>query len=258
MHHLLNGLLILLLTGLVGCGSSLPDLAEDSEPALSQLSGLSELKDPSARKARFVELMQPVIQAENERVRTIRTEIKALRDDAFHGQLSEAEKRWLNAVAADYRVVEPVTEPAFFEQLLKKVDVIPPSLVLAQAALESSWGTSRFARQANNLFGHWCFEKGCGIVPKKRAKGATHELARFDTVNASVRAYMLNLNRKEQYEALRVQRWKMRHLPTKPVAFSGFELAKGLKYYSELGEQYIRRVRALIRQNNLSAYDQVI
>ena len=139
-----------------------------------------------------------------------------------------------------------------FTGLRHKLDVIPPSLILAQAANESAWGTSRFATKGNNLFGQWCFSKGCGLVPRGRAEGASHEVAKFSSPYRSVRAYIQNLNRHPTYQLLRDVRLEDRR---DNAPLSGLELAEGLLGYSERGEEYIEEIRAMIHYNNLEFYD---
>jgi Bax protein len=129
---------------------------------------------------------------------------------------------------------------------LIRIDKIPVSLALIQAAKESAWGTSYFARKGNNLFGHWCFEKGCGIVPRSRPPGANHEVRSFDDVSDSVSAYLLNLNSHPAYAKLRLARYRMRLAGKKPDARL---MAAGLRRYSAVGEKYVETVREMIRGN---------
>jgi len=134
-------------------------------------------------------------------------------------------------------------------QLLQRVDTIPPSLVLAQAANESAWGTSRFVRMGNNLFGEWTFIPGTGIVPEDRPDGQTYEVRRFSSIYASIRSYLNNLNRNAAYAKLREIRESLRNAG-QPV--TGIALAQGLLSYSQRGEDYIDEIQAMIRQNKLS------
>jgi len=126
------------------------------------------------------------------------------------------------------------------------------SLALAQAANESAWGTSRFAREGNNYFGQWCFEPGCGLVPENRASGKTHEVARFSSPAESVKAYIENLNSNSAYEALRSQRAKQGE-SSSPIG--GMALSNGLLNYSERGQDYVHDIQGLIQNNQLEKYD---
>jgi Bax protein len=137
--------------------------------------------------------------------------------------------------------------------LLHRVDILPPSLVLAQAATESGWGTSRFAREGNNLFGQRTYRPGNGIVPANRPDGETHEVKRFGTLFESVRSYMRNLNTHLAYRELRDLRAQLRR-SGRPL--SGALLADGLNAYSTRSSDYITDVRAIIRANDLSRANQ--
>ena len=130
-------------------------------------------------------------------------------------------------------------------QLKKRVDTIPRSLALVQAAVESAWGTSRFARQGNNLFGEHCVTDGCGIPPKG-LDDAAFEVETFDAVAQSVRSYMHNLNTHPAYETFRKKRHAFRRRGEKPDAH---ELAKALHPYSERDQAYTRNLQAMLNQN---------
>jgi Bax protein len=136
--------------------------------------------------------------------------------------------------------------------LLRRLDIIPADLALAQAAMESAWGRSRFAREGNNYFGQWCFSKGCGIVPEKRPAGARYEVQRFDSPAESVAGYMRNLNSHPRYTELRLIREKAR---AESADISGQQLAGGLHGYSAIGDTYIRTLRVLIRANQFERFE---
>jgi Bax protein len=154
---------------------------------------------------------------------------------------------WLKARAALYGVKGDIS-PAFFEELFRRVDVVPPALILPQAALESGWGTSRFASEGNNFLGQKCFHKGCGMVPKDRSPGQTFEMATFDTPYDSVNEYMWNINTHDAYAPLRDIRAQLRK-SGRPI--TGMALAEGLKAYAENGTDYIRDIQALIKAHRL-------
>ena len=134
----------------------------------------------------------------------------------------------------------------------KKIDTIPKSLGIAQAMVESATGTSRFTREANNLFGEWTF-KGRGLVPKKRPKGKTHKVRIFNNLQESVESYLLNLNRNQTYEEFRTLRAKYR---ASGKVFSGFEAAAAMKNYAAIKEKYVKMLRSVITKNDLSRYDE--
>lgn len=172
-----------------------------------------------------------------------------------HKKLSAGELKSVEQLAKKYHLSKlNFSDSNSWKALLNRVDVIPNSLVIAQAANESAWGTSRFAKDANNYFGVWCYSKGCGIVPGQRAAGATHEVRRFSSVYASVAYYMNNLNRHHAYAELRHIRAELRRQNKK---ITGYALAQGLSNYSERGHAYVVMIGNLINSNvyHLASYD---
>ncbi len=131
------------------------------------------------------------------------------------------------------------------DELLRRVNLLPPSLILAQGAIESSWGTSRFAREGNNIFGIWTWAAD-GIVPIRRDPGKNHKVARYPSILDSVRSYLLNINRHPAYATLRALRQE---------SMDPLVLADGLEPYSARGAAYIEEVKAIIAANRLVAYD---
>ena len=226
--------------------SSLPPLPAWANEPLPDFTGY---QDTTEKKVAFFSFLYPRIVLANSRILIERDYLKSLR---AKDELSKAELKWLNAQADRLRVEAEPGSPEQFALLEKRLEVIPPSLVMAQAANESAWGTSRFATQGNNLFGQWCFSSGCGLVPLARPDGAAHEVADFASPYRSVRAYIQNLNRHPTYQALRDVRLKGRRA-SEPL--SGIQLAQGLLGYSERGIEYVREIRNMIHYNNLEFYD---
>lgn len=219
----------------------LPDWANTPLPDFSQFGAGSE------RKEAFFGFLFPRIALANLEILRQRRGVKALQQE---DTLSEEQEQWLEGLADRLRIDRDDSD--FFDRLLKRLDIIPPSLMMAQAANESSWGTSRFATRGNNLFGQWCFSKGCGIVPGQRSEGMNHEVARYKHPYASIRSYMTNLNRHNAYSRLRTIRRQQRQRDQFPT---GISLAGGLELYSERGSEYVREIRSMIRFNNLDDYD---
>ena len=218
------------------------------------VSGLPEFREIPAgreRKAAFFGYFLPIVETQNRSILTTRQKLAdwyLKRDEISSEDASE-----VNTVAIRYRIHNfDVENDKSWQELLNRVDVVPPSLALAQAANESAWGTSRFARQAYNFYGQWCFEQGCGLVPKKREAGKTHEVAAFDSPQESVKMYIRNLNSNSAYKPLRDVRAQLRQL-NKPV--TGHALAAGLNRYSERGLEYVSELRAMIEYNKLARYD---
>ncbi len=142
-------------------------------------------------------------------------------------------------------------DPATLQELMLRVDAIPPALALAQAANESAWGTSRFSREANNLFGEWTYVATDGLVPKKRDPDKKHFVRKFESLQASIASYMNNLNRGHAYDKFRSIRAEMRK-SNRPL--SARKLAAGLVRYSERGEHYVKEIQRMIRHNKLDQY----
>lgn len=220
---------------------------------------LDEINDTTAKKVAFFDYITPGIHKSNHKILALRAAIQALLEKHRDQDkpLLAGEIDFLQKTAGNYRVeVFLIENDDFndiqFQELLSRIDIIPPSLVIAQSAIESAWGTSRFARQANNYFGQRCYSKGCGLVPKQRAKNAVYEVKKFNTTQRSIDDYILNLNRHESYAQLRQIRASDRQNKN-PV--TGLNLAAGLNNYSERKGAYINDVKVLIKQNKLELLD---
>lgn len=212
------------------------------------------IEDVKAKKAAFFGFLEPMVDDRNAWVMEQRTFLTELREDVAAGKApSGSRKSRVESLAERYRVsLDGDLDVATIDELLRHCDVVPPSLALAQAASESGWGTSRFAREGNNYFGEWCFSEGCGIVPGRRGSGQTHEVEVFPTVEAAVDSYFRNLNRVEVYAPLRAIRAEAR-AAGRPI--TGAALAAGLERYSERGTVYIEEVRSIISFNELERFD---
>ncbi len=202
--------------------------------------------DIAARKAAFFEFLRPVVRHHNERILEEREFVLSL---AGRDKLGWLERRRFARLAQRYAVdLENLDYDSAYELLRRRVDIVPPALVLIQAAKESGWGRSRFARQGNALFGEWCFSEGCGMVPGRRAPGRSHEVRAFATVHDAVGSYMDNLNSHRSYRELRLARQEMRE---QGEELSALGLAAHLSRYSERGRAYVQEIRAMILQNGL-------
>ena len=135
-----------------------------------------------------------------------------------------------------------------------RMDIIPVSIAIAQAANESGWGTSRFALEGNALFGQWTWSKK-GISPKNKDPDETHKVLQFQILKASVRAYKNNLNTHNAYKEFRETRAKLRQ---EEKIITGLELAKYLKKYAAEGEKYVAILEAIINKNSLTDFDKAI
>lgn len=210
----------------------------------------------SVKKNQFFDFLQDYVVAENQTIEAQRKQLLSYADVVNSGVgLSGLERQWVMDLATSYRIEARLgSDKELVSELVHRVDVIPVSLVLAQAANESAWGTSRFALEVNNIFGQWCYEPGCGVVPRRRVSGATHEVKRFASVEESVQAYFLNINSHHLYSDLRDLRaqLRMQYLDLDPMI-----LARGLDRYSERGEHYVDEVQNIIIQNDLQKRDRL-
>ncbi len=211
-------------------------------------SDLAKIEQAGERKETFVQLVLPMILVINESLEEDRARIVGLRDRLIAGEsLGVRDRAWLDERFKEYKV-----EAGDFESLLTRVDVVPPSLALAQAAIESGWGTSRFARKGNALFGQWTTEEHEGIVPERREEGKTHKIRAFRSPVDGVASYLRNLNTHGAYKKLRTKRAALR-AQNKPL--DSLFLAEALESYSEKGMEYVRLVQSIIRVNELHQFD---
>lgn len=215
------------------------------------LNGLTE------KKRRFVTVLSSAIEHQNQRILAQRQQLLEIFSRVIGGAgLDATDAAVIAAIASEYDVeIRQNLDEATWSELFRRVDAIPPSLALSQAATESGWGTSRLARQNNNYFGERCFERGCGMVPPRRVAGTTHEIADFASVEESVQSYFRNINTHSAYAELRKLRMQLR-LQARPL--EGALLADGLHRYSTRGGGYIKDVKLLIRSNKLDQLDQTI
>lgn len=222
-------------------GGAVPAVAVPSLPGdLDQL----RVQD---KKSIFFRTLAPLIAAENTEIRRQREFLqRAFADPAL---LAEPEVRnRVEQLAIRYRIAGEPEDPRFQRRLLTVIDVLPPALVLAQAANESAWGTSRFAQEANNLFGIWTWNEEQGLAPKRRDPDATHFVRIYSDLRAAVRNYMYTINTGGAYAGLRQQRRAMREAG-KPL--DAIVLAGGLSRYSQRGQAYVDEIRSMISYNGL-------
>lgn len=245
---LLKITLLSLLLALAACDQPQQTTTEQAPEINPHLPDFAAIANVKQKKRAFFDFMMPMITQANAAVLDERNTVEAL---STKTELNTTEQQMLDKLLQKYRI-QHADKTRQFAELKHKIHVIPPSLVLAQAANESAWGTSRFAKQGNNLFGQWCFSKGCGLVPSSRNSGASHEVAKFTSPYGSVASYIRNLNSHPSYSELRQLRTQ--ELSEKRYS-TGTNLAAGLLKYSERGEEYVKEIRAMIRHNKLAEYD---
>jgi len=210
--------------------------------------GLATMKRIERRKRVFISLMLPLVLEANDRVLRVRARVLLYRAKAVAGKpLTKEQADDLARIAATYGVA-----PDGFGALLSRIDAVPPSLALAQAAIESGWGTSRFVLEGNAPFGQWTTEDQEGIVPAGREAGKTHKIRSFDRLIDSVHSYLHNLNTHRAYDDFRSLRAAMRG---RAQPLDGYRLVPGMTAYSERKEEYLGLLRQVIEANNLRPLD---
>lgn len=242
-------LIVLLAISLTGCD----DCSDCGKLTTEQLTppDFSSMENAKQKKAEFFAYLYPLAIEANRQIlneklllRGWADQTDALSDD----QVSDIEK-----TAKYYKVDCEVFDKTCANSIHHKIGMVPPSLMMAQAANESAWGTSRFAVKGNNYFGQWCYSKGCGLKPSQRDSDANHEVRQFDSPYASVKSYIHNINTSMFYKQLRDTRreaWRQNRKP------NGVVLAKGLVKYSERGMDYVQEIQHMIRYNSLLEFDE--
>jgi len=216
---------------------------------------LTKIKHTPKKKRLFTSTLLPVILRANELIIADRGRLISIRTKLLKQEkLDDTETKWLHKTARRYKEKLPKKLKADnLNILLFKIDVIPPSLALAQAAIETGWGTSKFAQKGNALFGEWVWDSSQpGMVPSSRDDGKTHRIKSFEYLLDSVRSYMVNLNRHASYKDLRRRRAELRE---HSLIVTGTALAPALVRYSERGMDYVSDLLSIINYNDLNGLD---
>ncbi len=206
-------------------------------------SEIKKIENTKRRKEFFIQIVLPLIIKENDNIRLDR---KTLFRIINKNNNTETEINWLEKKYKQYGV-----RSKDLSTLKIRMDEIPVSLAIAQAAKETGWGTSRFAQEGNALFGQWTWS-GEGLKPKEAEEGKGHKVMKFNVLQASVRAYQRNLNTHSSYKEFRKARAEFRDL-SKPL--DSVELSKYLNEYAETGNQYVEVLQKIIKQNKLQDFD---
>jgi len=204
---------------------------------------LKTLGNTKKKRELFIKIVLPLILDENEKIQKDREKLFSILNKNFN---TVGERVWLKRRFKEYKI-----EDKDLSKLKMRMNIIPVSIALAQAANESGWGTSRFALEGNALFGQWTWSKK-GISPKNQDPDKTHKVLQFQVLKASVRAYKNNLNTHNAYKEFREKRAQLSGDSGK---FTGLDLAKYLKRYAANGEQYIRILEDIIVKNSLTDFD---
>jgi len=201
------------------------------------------IENSKKRKEFFIQIVLPLIIEENNNIKLDRKTLFTIINKSNN---SNTEKKWLEKKYKQYGV-----KSGDLSSLKIRMDEIPVSLAIAQAAKETGWGTSRFALEGNALFGQWTWS-GEGLKPKEAKEGENHKVMKFNILQASVRAYQRNINTHSTYKDFRKARAKLRD-NNKPL--DSIELSKYLNKYAETGNQYVEVLQKIIKQNKLQDFD---
>ena len=208
-------------------------------------SEIRNIESTKKKKSLFIKIVLPLILEENNRIKVDRKKLFKILNKNMN---SDTEKKWLNAKFKQYGVLNKDTST-----LKVRMDIVPVSLAIAQAAKESGWGTSRFAIEGNALFGQWTWS-GEGIKPAGIDSEEKHKVMKFKVLKASVRAYQRNLNTHGSYKQFRSERANMRD---SDVELDSLILADFLDKYAATGKEYTKIIKQIIKQNNLQDFDKV-
>ena len=203
------------------------------------------IESTEKRKNLFIQIILPLIIEENNRIKLNRKKLFSILNKNHN---SNAEKKWLNEKFKQYGVLNKD-----LSTLKVRMDEVPVSLAIAQAAKETGWGTSRFALEGNALFGQWTWS-GEGIKPADADHNATHKIMKFKILKSSIRAYQRNLNTHSGYKEFRMARAALRDNRRN---LDGLILATYLNRYAETGTEYVKIIKQIIKQNNLTDFDKV-
>ena len=206
---------------------------------------LDELQSTKLKKETFIKIVLPLIVAENERIIADREKLLTLAEKKF---TTDLEKQWIRQKLLEYKV-----KKGNLKELAVRMDIIPTSIALAQAAKESGWGTSRFALEGNAIFGQWTWS-GQGIAPLDRESNKNHKILKFPILRASVKAYQNNLNTHKSYSKFRQKRLTLRD---KNKKIKGLELTETLANYAQTGSEYTKILNQIIKQNRLMDFEPV-
>jgi len=206
------------------------------------------------KKRIFFRGLAPMVLRANELILKDRDRLEKVRSGWVHNQaFTETDSIWVMKLAKLYKVnAEEPPGSGMLEQLWERVDMVPPSLALAQGAEESGWGTSRFAAEGNAIYGQWTWGKNAIVPAEQRKELGNYGIAAFESLQESVCAYMLNLNTHAAYADLRKKRAELRKEEQK---ITGAVLSEQLTKYSERGEDYVRTLKTLMDYNRLEPAD---
>jgi len=204
---------------------------------------LKSLGNTFKKRELFIKIILPLVLDENKKITDDREKLFKILSKNFN---TAGERVWLKRRFKEYKI-----DDQDLSKLKMRMDTIPVSIALAQAANESGWGTSRFALEGNALFGQWTYSKQ-GITPKNKDPNKNHKVLQFQILKASVRAYKNNLNTHNAYQDFREIRAQLRQ-DNKQI--TGLDLTQYLKNYSQIGKKYVEILESIITKNSLEDFD---
>jgi len=204
---------------------------------------ITKIENAKKRKDLFIQIILPLVIAENNNIKSDRNKLFNILNKSKN---TKAEQSWINSKFKQYGVVNKD-----LSTLKVRMDEVPVSMAIAQAAKETGWGTSRFAQEGNALFGQWTWS-GEGIKPSEADDDSTHKVMKFNVLQASVKAYQRNLNTHSTYKDFRSARAELRDNDKK---LDSIILSEYLDKYAETGKEYVKTLQQIIRQNNLIDFD---
>jgi Bax protein len=231
--------LLLMVLTIAATAAILPHMLVAAKPA-----------KPTVVQTAFIDKMRGLINKHNHFIKSKRQQIIYYQKIVMRSEhLTLPQEKQLTAYAQNYHIktcsLLSLQHNHCFKDLLNRVNTLPVGLVLAQAINESDWGRSRFAKEGNNYFGIWCYQKGCGMVPRSRPNGQHYEVRRFNSAAVSIAAYFKIINTHKTYDLLRSIRAKA---AAKGKVATAYQLAEGLEGYSTRRQAYVRSIRHLINR----------
>ncbi len=228
-------------------------------PAMAQAADYKTVSDASLsglpqQHSAFVKSVLSSADKANQSILHDRERLQKLQKQHEQGKaLSNADQRWVTNLATSYKVAAPsVEKSATWQELNKRVDIVPPSLVLAQAIQESGWGKSSLAKRANNFFGQRCYHKGCGVSTSTSSRSG---YAKYSSIHEAINTYMHNLNSNNAYRKMREIRFSQR---SNNQMINSLALVNGMTAYSELGGGYVAKIKSVVSRLQLQRFDRVV
>ena len=211
------------------------------------------LEDVKKKKEIFFLIAYPMIYEANKNIKIERQRIKNIEKKFKNKTINSENIQELKNLGKKYKLTTDPVDRILFKKLLQRINIIPVSLALGQAIIESGWGQSRFAIEGNALYGQWTYDQRQGLIPEKRDIDKTHAVKKFNKLEDSVRSYMFNINTHSAYRDFRV----VRRL-TSALRLTSTSVNYKIQYlaaYAEIGQKYVDKLELILETNNLKKFD---